>query len=99
MTSIERTLVLARETEERAGWQRIDASTPELAHAALELADDVSAVCAVVSPADDRDAFVALVSVLVMCGVVAFETTDPTIVQRILDAHSAVAAGHIEVLS
>ena len=77
---------------------RIDASTPALALDALAAADDASLVCAVLDDGIDHDEFVALVSVLVVRGVTMFDTEHPQIVRRVLDTHSAIAAGQIEVL-
>ena len=103
MTALDRTFVVARDTEVPAEQRRIDASTAERALAALgEVHDTAStplaSVCAVLDDGMDRDEFVALVSVLVVHGVTMFDTNHPQIVQRVLDTHSAIAAGQIEVL-
>lgn len=73
---------------------------------------DMASLCVVLQepidsvPTDDladndsvaTDALIALVSVLVMRGVTAFETTNPKVVTRILDTHAAISAGEISVL-
>ena len=103
MTATDRTFVIARGIEAPAEHIRIDASTAERALTALtelyEDADDGSGiVCAVLDDDMDRDEFVALVSVLVVHGVTMFDTNHSQIVRRVLDTHSAISAGQIEVL-
>ena len=75
---------------------------------ALDQVDDLDSVVVVVDaaaytiddtePVVDRDALIALVSVLVVHGVRSFETRHPQLVRRVLDMHSAIIAGEIEVL-
>lgn len=100
----EKVLVVSRQAPERASWNRIEAPSADAALAAIDAIDtavDVSTVCAVLANADTdlaSEETIALVSLLVMRGVMAFETSDPQIVRRILDTHAAISAGQIEVL-
>lgn len=91
--------MLSQTVNERADWQRVDASTFDAAMAALAGVEDVAGVCAVLADTVAREDLIALVSMLVIQGVRSFETSDPQTVKRILDTHAAIAAGEIEVLS
>ncbi len=87
----------------RVNWQRVDASSYDIAVAALNDVENVDAVCAVLADAQAdvlaREELIALVSMLVIHGVRTFETSDPQTVKRILDTSEAIAAGNIEVLA
>ena len=97
MAETKRSVVLSRADTRRDaaamnGWQMIEAV------GVGALPDDLESVCVVLEDDIDHDQFVAMVSVLAVRGVRAFETSQPTVVQRILDAHAAISAGNIEVL-
>ena len=88
---------MVRGGEEPARWHRIDAARAPGALESIANAPDVSAVCAVLADDMDHDEFVALVSVLVMRGVGAFETTRTQSVKRVLDMYLAISDSELEI--
>ena len=87
---------------------RIEEDTLDAVLDALDPIDDLDTVVVVVDvvasisdstgPLVDHDEFIAVVSVLVMHGVRSFETRHPQPVRRVLDMHTAIVAGEIEIL-
>ncbi|MDW3179964.1 MAG: hypothetical protein R8J94_21420 [Acidimicrobiia bacterium] len=104
MEPTEPTIVTGHDGPNDSAVVRLEAHS---ANSLVELVDDVDdpsvlsvAVDRAVTNDDvlDRDALVALVSVLVTLGVRRFETDHPQVVRRVLDTHSAISAGDIAVL-
>lgn len=109
MTSSTPSLVQARGRRAAEPPQiRVEESTLDAVLDALDRIDDLDEVVVVVdacaSRVDgtdlvlDHDDLVAVVSVLVVHGVRSFETRHPQPVRRVLDMHTAIVAGEIEVL-
>lgn len=96
MADLQRRIVLSRADSRSEApsvpWQRIESASTS------QLPEDLDGVCVILDDDIERDEFVALVSVLAVRGVRAFETSQATVVQRILDTHAAISAGEIEVL-
>lgn len=111
MSSTRPTIVHARGAAPAVdAMHRIEESSVDAVLAAIDRApNEADVVVAVDAPATvrmpgdseaffDHDLLVALVAVLVVRGVQAFETRAVPTVRRILDMHSAITAGAIEVL-
>lgn len=104
MESTEPTIVTGHDVPNDSAVARLETQS---ASSLVELVDDVDDPSAVSVAVDravtnddvlDRDALVALVSVLVTLGVRRFETRHPQVVRRVLDTHAAISAGDIAVL-
>jgi hypothetical protein len=110
MGSTEPTIVDGHENPIDLADFRVEALSVDALLDLVDVVDDVGsltvAVDAAVSFDDavstdgaiDRDALVAVVAVLVECGVRRFETRHPQVIKRVLDTYAAISAGEIEVL-
>ncbi|MFT7474299.1 MAG: hypothetical protein ACI81L_001224 [Verrucomicrobiales bacterium] len=104
MGSTEPTIVAGHDDPIDSEGFRVEALSVDALIDLVDVVDDVGsltvAVDAAVSKngAIDNDALVALVAVLVECGVHRFETRHPQVIRRVLDTFAAISAGEIEVL-
>lgn len=78
---------------------RVESDTLEgLLDAVRSAGDPTGLLVAVDSAVRDKDELIAIVSVLVVEGVQAFETSAPQPVQRILDTHRTIVHGAIDAI-
>lgn len=100
MSATEATVVHATGVSSTDALVAITAATPDELVKAVQQYSEVSQLIVAIDEAvsGDRDALVAVVSVLTSLGVEHIETTEPRAVRRIFDTHRAISAGDIEVL-
>lgn len=78
---------------------RVESDTLEgLLDAVRSAGDPAGLLVAVDSAVRDKDELVAIVSVLIVEGVQAFETSERQAVQRILDTHRTIVHGAIDAI-
>jgi hypothetical protein len=104
MGSTEPTIVGSHDDPIESEGFRVEALTVDALVDLVDVVDDLGSLTVAVDAAVsndgaiDNDALVAVVAVLVDCGVRRFETRHAEVVRRVLDTYAAIAAGEIEVL-